>query len=202
MKGEKYLDLRDSLQAKNRLLGTALLVLVGINAANLVALAWTANDTQTIIVPIGSEGMQIGNGKADVKYLRRMARYIVAQVGTYSASTARRQYQELQDLFGPAQMTEVAAYFDRVVADIERYPSISSSVEWVGAEPLKYTSKVIQVTALKQRLVNGAVTDRKQVHYCIHYHIEDARFFIDRLDETDVAMTDPCFMQEQAKEPE
>lgn len=199
MKGDKYLHLLDSLQSKNRLLGVSLMVLVGINAVNLIALARVSSQTQTVIVPIGSEGMQIGNGRADEKYIRRMTRYIVNQIGSYSAGSARQQYQELQQLFSPAQAPAVAAYFDKLVVDIERYPSISSSVEWVGEEPLKYTSNLIQVLASKQRLVNGGVTESKQVHYCIHYHIEDARFFIDSLDETDEAVTDACLIHDQQK---
>ncbi len=194
MKGDKYLHLLDSLQHRNRFLGLSLMVLVGINIVNLGALMKAQTRTQTIVVPVGGEGMQIGNGKADEKYIRRMARYITNQVGSYSAGTARGQYQELLQLFAPTQVTEVAKYFDKLVADIERYPSISSNVEWAGDRPLKFTSNMIQVLAIKERYVNGAVTERKQVHYCITYHVEDARFFIDRLDEKGEAATDLCFL--------
>lgn len=198
MKGEKYLHLLDSLQHRNRFLGLSLMVLVGINIVNLGALMKAQTRTQTIVVPVGGEGMQIGNGKADEKYIRRMARYITNQVGSYSAGTARAQYQELLQLFAPTQVTEVAKYFDKLVADIERYPSISSNVEWAGDRPLKFTSNMIQILAIKERYVNGAVTERKQVHYCITYHVEDARFFIDRLDEKGEAATDLCFLDSSA----
>ncbi len=194
MKGEKYLNLMDSLQHRNRFLGLALMVLVGINVVNLIALARAQTRVQTIVVPIGGEGMQIGNGKADQRYIRRMARYITNQLGSYSAGTARAQYQELLQLFAPDKVTEVAKYFDKLVVDIERYPSISSNVEWAGESPLKFTSNMIQVLTIKERYVNGAVTDRKQVHYCITYHIDDSRFLIDGLDEKDEAATDLCFL--------
>lgn len=197
MNGKNYLHLLDSLQARNRLLGISLAVLVALNVVNLIALFSISSRVQTVVVPIGGEGMQIGNGKADEKYIRRMSRYIVNQIGSYSAGSARAQYQELQNLFAPAKAPAAAAYFDKLVTDIERFPSISSGVEWVGQTPLKFTSTLIQVRALKLRYVNGGVMETKAVHYCIHYHIEDARFFIDRLDENDEAMEDLCFIKDQ-----
>ena len=201
MKGDKYLHLLDSLQHRNRFLGLALIVLVCINVVNLGALMKAQTRTQTIVVPVGGEGMQIGNGKADERYIRRMARYITNQVGSYSAGTARAQYQELLQLFSPTQVTEVAKYFDKLIADIERYPSIASNVEWAGQNPLKFTSTMIQVLAMKERYVNGSVSERKQVHYCITYHVEDTRFYIDRLDEKAEAATDLCFLDKAPVDP-
>lgn len=196
MKGTDYLHLLDKLQSKNRFLNIALIVMVALNIVNLIGLMGASGKVQTIITPIGGEGMQIGNGKADEKYIRRMARYITNQLGNYSAGSARTQYQELQMLFTPSQVPAVAAYFEKLVTDIERYPTISSSVEWAGTTPLKYTSNLIQVLAFKSRLVNGTITDNRQVHYCIYYHIEDARFFIDRFKEIEETMTDACFVQD------
>ena len=198
MKGSRFLALIDSLQSRNRGLGIALVVLAGLNIANLVALFAAQAHVQTVVVPIGGEGMQIGNGKADARYIRRTARYIINQLGTYSAATAKDQYHELLQMFAPSQITAAGVYFDKLVADIERYPSISSIVEWAGQNPLKYTSDMIQVVGVKERLVNGEVTDRKGVHYCIRYHIEDARFYIDNVQEKEDAGTDLCFIDKPA----
>lgn len=198
MNSKKYLSTIDGLQERNRFLGLALIVLVVLNVMNLAFLVKAQARTQTVIVPIGGEGMQIGNGKADQRYIRRMARYVTNQLGSYSAGSARLQYQELLQLFAPDKVTEVAKYFDRLIADIERYPSIASNVEWTGTQPLKFTSEIIQVLALKERLVNGAVSERKQVHYCIRYHIEDARFWIDNITERSDAGTDLCFLDQPA----
>lgn len=195
MKGSKYLSTLDSLQERNRLLGLSLLVLVAINIVNLVGLGTLAKRTQTIILaPGGLDRVQIGNNKADGAYVRRMTRYVVTQVGSYSATTAKQQFQELIELFSPDKATMAMQYFDRMVTGIERYPSISSNFVFASENPIKYTSTLIQAVGVKERYVNGNVVDRKPVHYCIHYHIDEARFLIDSIDEKAENGTDLCFL--------
>lgn len=194
MNGPKYLARIDSLSERNRLLIIALLVMLAFNLMNWFSLMRAQSRTQVVVVPIGSEGMQIGHGKADARYLRRMARYVINQVGTYSAGSARQQYQELLELFPPDRVTEVAKVFDRLAADIERYPSIASNVVWSGSEPLKYNSHMIQVQTLKERLVNGNVSERKQVFYCLPYRIEDTRFYLVNIVEKEETGVDLCML--------
>ena len=198
MNGEKFLSKVDALSHKNRLLVIALFVMLAFNVMNWGSLMAAQSRTQVVVVPIGGEGMQIGNGKADPRYIRRMARYVVNQIGTYSAGSARLQFQELLDLFPPEKVTGVAQFFDKLAADVERYPSIASNVVWAGTDPLKFTSKVIQVQTIKEQLVNGNVTGRKQVFYCLDYRIDDARFFLVNIVEKEDAGLDLCLLNNPA----
>lgn len=195
MNGDKYLAKIDGLMVKNRLLIVALVVMLAFNLMNWGSLMAAQARTQVVVMPPGDQdGVKVGDGKADPRYIRRMARYIINQVGTYSAGSARLQYQELLELFPPDKVTGAAKVFDSLSADIERYPSIASNVLWTGEDPLKFTSNMIQVRTLKERLVNGNVSERKQVFYCLSYHIDDTRFWLDNIVEKEEAGEDLCML--------
>lgn len=199
MKGEKYLDTIDSALKNGRMLVVAFGISMAFNVLSWYAWYKAKAQTQVVIQPIGAEGMQIGNGKADPRYMRRMARYITNQVGTYTAATARLQYQELLDLFPAEKVTGAAQYFDSLSADIERYPSIASQVSFAGNDAVKFTKDIIQVRVMKERLVNGLVSDRKQVHYCLSYRIDEARFWLLNITEKEEASVDPCMPKVDAE---
>jgi len=196
MKGDKYLANVDRLLANNRALGVMCAVLVAVNLLNMGFTMRMASRVETVILPPGGEEMKIGNGKADSAYIRRMARYVTGMLGSYTAATARNQFQEVLQLWSPATITEAARYFDGVVADIERYPSIASNVLWNGTEPLKFTKDLIQVQVMKERMVNGTVSDRKQAFYCIKYHIDGSKFAIVNITEKEGTGIDLCYYDE------
>ncbi len=192
MLGRTYLARIDGLLAQNRLLGIALVVMLLFNLTNWFALFHAKSLNQVVVVPVGGEGMQIGNGRADERYLRRMARYIVNQVGSYTAGTARLQMQEVLELFAPERVGEAQVYFERLAQDIERYPSISSAVRWSGQAPLKVDDGLLQVRVSKDRLVNGAISETKTVFYCLRYRIDDARFWLINIQEKEGTGEDLC----------
>lgn len=194
MLGEKYLNTLDRLTAQNRLFAIVLLALVFVIAAMGFVMLRMQIHAQVVVVPIGSQdSLQVGNGRASERYLRRMARYVVMQVGNYSAATARDQLFELLDLFPPEAVGTVQSRFERLAAEIERYPSISSAVRWSGDAPLHYDNKTIQVQVKKARLVNGSETEAKTVHYCLSYRIEETRFWLTNLVEKEDPSETACF---------
>ena len=133
-----FLSTLDALQAKNRLLTAAFLVLLVLNVLNTVSLQRARTLMQTVIVPIGGgEGMSVGHGKASPEYLRHMARYVTQMVGTYSASSARPQLQELLGIFAPEVVGKAQSEFEKMAVQIERFPSISSVMRWQGTEALR-----------------------------------------------------------------
>lgn len=199
MNGKKYLSTIDAALHNSRALMVAFSVSMMFNVLSWYAWYQAKTQTQVVIMPVGGEGMQIGNGRADPRYMRRMARYITNQVGTYTAASARAQYQELLDLFPPESITGAAKYFDSLAADIERYPSIASQIYFSGDQPLRYTKDIMQVRVMKERLVNGVVSDRKQVHYCLNYRIEESRFWLVNITEKEEASVDPCMPKVDAE---
>lgn len=202
MLGEQYLGHLDRLLQKNRLLGIALALMLIFNVMNWWSLQHARNAVQTMLVPIGGGvGMQVGNGRASEEYLRQMARYITGMVGTYTAGTARHQLQELLQLFAPRVIGEAQVEFERIATQVERYPSIASVTRWSGDKSLKYTDSVVQVRTLKERLVNGNISESKQTFFCIRYEIAESRFWLLSIEEREGDGDDLCFIPEVANGP-
>lgn len=195
MDGGKFLSTIDGLTRQNRILGLCLVVMFIWNLTNWGAAKSMQAKTTVVVVPLGDHGLEIGAGKASDRYMRRMSRYISQQLGSYTAATARQQYEELLELFPADRVGSVQDYFEKIATDIERFPSISSSVRWVGEDPLKYDDKRIQVQAEKQRLVNGSVTERTTTWYCIDYRIDEARFWLLNIEEKVGTGDDLCFLE-------
>lgn len=193
-----FLARLDAAQARNRLLTFAFLILLLITVVNTVSLQRARTLTQTVIVPVGGgEGMTVGHGRASPEYLRHMARYVTQMVGTWSASSARPQLQELLALFAPEVVGKAQAEFEKMAVQIERFPSISSVMRWQGDEALRFKPGLIQVSAVKDRLVSGGVSETTPLHYCIEYRIDESRFWILGLRELEGQGVDRCFVGEQ-----
>lgn len=196
-----FLSKLDALQARNRLLTTAFLILLVLNVMNTVSLQRARTMTQTVIVPVGGgDGMSVGHGKASPQYLRHMARYVTQMVGTWSASSARPQLQEVLGLFAPEVVGKAQSEFEKMAVQIERFPSISSVMRWQGAEALRVKPGLIQVSAAKDRLVNGNVSETTPIHYCIEFRIDESRFWVLGLKEIEGPGIDRCFTDAAAKQ--
>jgi hypothetical protein len=191
--GKALIGRMDDLLARNRLLGLALIAMLAWNLMNWTAMFRARTEMQTLVVPIGGgTGMTVGDGKASEAYMREMSRYVTWMLGDYTAGNIRAQLQELLRLFPTDRVGDVQSEFDRLATEIERYPSISSVMHWTGEKPLKYTKDLIQVHALKSRLVNGAITEAKSTFYCIHYRIDAATFWIMSVAEKEGTGEDLC----------
>lgn len=199
MKAQNYLSTLDNLKNGNRLLLIALLMMVVFNCMNWFSLQRARTSMQTVIVPIGGGvGMTVGNGKASPEYLRYMARYLTNAVGSYTAGTARVQLQELLSLFAPEVVGKAQVEFERLASQIERFPSIASSIRWQGDEALKVQSNQLQIHVAKDRLVNGNTTETKTSFYCIKYRIDESRFWVVSIQEREGNGIDLCFLPENA----
>jgi type IV conjugative transfer system protein TraE len=194
MNKDKFLGAIDHLQMKNRLLIVGFAVLLVLNSCNTLSLQRARTQMQTVIVPVGGgAGMTVGDGKASHEYVRQMARYLTSMLGTYTSATARLQLQEVLGLFAPEVVGKAQVEFERIAVQIERFPSIASVIRWSGDEALKISPNVIQIHAIKDRLVSGNVTESTQMTYCIEYRIDEARFWVLGIREETAPTTDVCF---------
>jgi len=180
MKLEIFQQRSSNLFAENRLLKFGLLTLIVISIMNWTAMQKAIDSTRTVIYPVGmSTGCQYwANGGSD-ECLRAMARYVTNQVGNYTASGARQQFEELLVLFAPESHSNAREYFDKLAAKIERYPNVSSRMVWSGNNALKKVGDdKLVIKAQKARLVNGDTSRTETVTYEIKYEIRDARFWV------------------------
>lgn len=194
MDATHYLSRLDRLAERNRALLLGLLIMFGWNIFNWTAMTAAKAHEKIVIAPvIGGSGLWLGGGKASTEYIRAMSRYITGQIGNYTAATVRKQLQEILTLFPSDRIGEVQVEFERLAAEVERYPSISSQLLWSGEEPLKYDDDLIQIEARRNRLVNGNTTKTEHVFICIDYRISDVRFEIERISERTGDGVDLCF---------
>lgn len=174
-----------NLFAENRLIKFCFIALVV-----MVAMMWTQQrealqSVRTIIVPIGLQGvLEVSDTSASDDYIRAMARYITSMIGTYTAATARNQLEELLPLFSPETFVDAKTHFKKLADEIEKYPSIASTVSWSGPTPLSITPGVIHVNAVKTRLVNGKVSRSETITFQLKYKIVGGRFWLASLEET------------------
>jgi type IV conjugative transfer system protein TraE len=197
-----YLSRLDALVQNNRLMGVALVVMLLFNLMNWTALFHARHDSRVALVPmVGGTGLWVGAGRASDSYLRAMARYITAQLGDYTAGSYRAQLQELLQLFPPEDVGAVHAQFMQLAGEVERYPSIASSVQWLGKQPLKVQGDLIQVHVRKSRWVDGAEVDAHSSYYCIRYRIDDTRFRVLGVEEIQGEAQDLCLLQHTNAKP-
>ena len=69
-------------------------------------------------------------------------------------------------------------------------------MRWQGDAALRVKPGLIQVSAGKDRLVNGSVSETTPIHYCIEYRIDESRFWVLGLREIEGHGIDRCFLPE------
>ncbi len=179
MRVDLYQQKTANLFAENRLLKFAMAAMVAVSLVNWNAARNALDSTKTVIVPVGARGMlEVSTASASDDYLRAMARYITHQLGTYTASTARHQFEEVLALFAPEHYAAAKHQFESLAEHIERYPNVASLIHWTGQAPLKRAEDKLIISALKRRLVNGNTARADSVMYEIHYALREGRFWI------------------------
>lgn len=176
----------DNLFAENRLLKICFVLVLLISLSNWQAIRTAFKQQKTVVIPLSASGdLWVSGNQASETYLRHMARYLTAMIGNYTASTARRQFEEILHLYGPAHYAEAKTGFEKLSDQIERYPTVSSRVTWVGRDPmlLDEVSEKITIQLEKERLVNGDVTRTEDKTIEIDYYILDGRFWIEAINE-------------------
>lgn len=183
MKSKKYLAEIDNLLSASRLLKVGFVMMLVWNAYNWTMAQSMQAQTQTIIQPIGGQGMRVQHDSADDNYMKMMARYIANQVGSYTAGSARKQFYELLSLYTPSESVAAKKEFDRAATLIEKYPSVVTVSRLIGNTPIKYNSSKIQINMRKARIISGRESDPETVQVCVSYVIEDARFEVKNIHE-------------------
>lgn len=179
-----YKQKMSNIFAENRLLKLAVFMMVLISLMNWHAIQKAMDSTKTIVVPMGAVGaLEVGTDTASDEYLRAMSRYIVGLLGTYTASTARDQFEEILPYMSPEGYAKAKQHFDNLADRIERYPNIASVVHWSGRDPLQIEGNILKIQAQKKRLVNGNATRVENIHYEIKYEIRMGRFYIVNISE-------------------
>ncbi|MEJ2743455.1 MAG: TraE/TraK family type IV conjugative transfer system protein [Gammaproteobacteria bacterium] len=175
-----------NLFAENRLLKFGFVTTLVMSLSNWHAINRAVDTQRVVLMPVPARGsLWITGTEASADYLRHMARHITNMMGNYTASTARRQFEELLPFYAPESYAAAKTGFESLADQIERYPTVSSRMVWVGDAPLTVDQQTLTVRVKKERLVNGDVTRSDDKTWVIRYRIEDGLFQIIALEETE-----------------
>jgi len=178
-----------NVYAENKLLKLAFTALLLMSIFNFMAIKDAMNSTRTVILPVGAQGdLWVSANNASDTYIRQVSRYITFMLGNYTASSARAQFEELLIMFSPGTFAGYKTALEKLADDIERFPTISSKVTWVGRTPVLVNENRTKVTvrAVKDRLVNGEIARSTEVDIVITFYFEDGRLWIKDIEEVTV----------------
>lgn len=167
----------------------ALLKFAVIGLAIVAAFNWSSNQDarnsqRVLMVPlVAGNDLWITGGDASQTYLRGMSRYLTQLLGTYTAATARSQFEELARLVHPESMEAMRVQLSKAADTIERFPSITSVFYLTGREPIIREGDQLFIQGLKKRITSGQETQSNKITYVVDFRIQDGRFWILSIDE-------------------
>lgn len=179
----RYLQGSANLFEENRLLKIAIAGLFGITAV-LGTLIYTSNqNTRTVVVPFGADGdLYVTGNKPSESYLRSITFNIVGLVGTYSAYSADRQFQELLRIAHPSAYNGLRDSLNRLLDELGNNPTLSIATYIRGDQPVTWTGSEILVPVEKVRVIGGVIR-KFRGNLRIRYALENGRFWLTALQE-------------------
>src|SRR3546814_7570922 len=99
--------------------------LVGSTAVRGTVIYSSDHKERTVVGPFGSGGdLYVTGSKPSAAYIRTMTRNIVALAGTYSASSADRQFQALLSIVHPSAYNSMRDSLNSILDDLANNPKI------------------------------------------------------------------------------
>lgn len=176
---DRFVQESSNLWAENRilkLLGAACLVSVFLMS---LIVAFQAANTRTIVVPMsgGSRDLLIVGDKPSPDYLSAIARDVVALSGTFTASTAEFQFNELLKFVHPSVYGKMREDWKKLVSGLKEYREVSFATYVLPQKPIEIFGDRIRVAAERTRFIGEKVGSETGVVE-IRYVVENGRFWI------------------------
>lgn len=174
----KYLSRASNIFALNRILLITTLAML----AAVILLVQTVNrqiETRaTILVPLSATGvMEVGYDTASPEYLRAIARYVVNLAFTYTAESARSQFEELLTLFAPEQREGERRRWLELAERIEKVRRVSRSFFIDDIRKKNDRNTLIVKGSTAQRL--GKKLEIEPTAIELEYRIQYGRFLLE-----------------------
>lgn len=178
MKLDIYLSKFKNIEAENKLLKFAIIVIGIVTIINTGLLYSSLNSHRTVIVPpvIHSQFEVYGN-KATDEYYKEFARYISTLALSYTPVTVRSQFTELLGMFSADRYNEAKSRFYEIAEKIET--SKVSSVFYLSNVAVDDEHKEMHVTGVQMQYANdGTKFEEKTKTYIIKYVMNNGRFAV------------------------
>ena len=179
----RYLQGSANLFEENRLLKFAIAGMFGITAVLGTVLYTSNQNTRTVVVPFGAAGdLYVTGNKPSAAYLRTITFNIVSLVGSYSAYSADRQFQELLSLVHPSAYNGLRDSLSKLLDELSNNPTLSIATYIRSDQPVTYTGSEIVVPVEKVRVIGGVIR-KFRGSLRIRYALENGRFWLTALQE-------------------
>jgi conjugal transfer pilus assembly protein TraE len=179
----RYLQGSANLFEENRLLKVAIGGIFGITAVLGMVVYTQAQNQRTVIIPFGASGdLYVTGSRPSAAYLRSITFNIVGLMGTYSAYSADRQFQELLSIVHPSAYNGLRDSLNRLLDELSTNPTLSIATYIRGDKPVTFTPSEIVVPVEKVRVIGGVVR-KFRGDLIIRYALENGRFWLTALKE-------------------
>jgi conjugal transfer pilus assembly protein TraE len=179
----RYLQGSANLFEENRLLKFAIAGMFGITAVLGTVLYTSNQNSRTIVVPFGAGGdLYVTGDKPSAAYLRTITFNVVSLVGTYSAYSADRQFQELLTLVHPSAYNSLRDSLSRLLDELRNSPTLSIATYIRSDQPITWSGSEIVVPVEKVRVIGGVIR-KFRGSLRIRYALENGRFWLTALKE-------------------
>jgi len=183
MNYKNYLQQSSNLFAENKLLKVGFVILLIMTVVNWQQVQNMTDKEKVVLMPMGATGnLWISNNAASEDYILFMTRYIMHQLGDYTAANVRSQYNELIRFFTPDQFVTAKKQLETIAKEIERFSTAAAEV-FFSQKDIKHDAinQKIKIHAMKHRFLNGVKAGSERKTYLIEYTINHGRFWIRRV---------------------
>ena len=175
----RYVRDVENLWAENAILK---LVGVGSLAATLImafVVAGQSERTRVIVAPFagGSPDLLIVGNEPSTEYLSAIARNVVSLTGTFTASSADYQFNEVLKFVHPSVYDHIRDEWKEMVEGLRQYREVSFATYVTPQKPIEVYGDRMRVAARRIRFVGDQVAQESGVVE-IGYVVEDGRFWL------------------------
>lgn len=175
----QYMQEADNLWEENRLLRLAALCAFGAAAILSITIGFQAQRTRVIVAPFaaGSPDLLIVGNQPSNEYLSAIARNIVSLTGTFTASTAEYQFNEVLKFVHPSVYDSMRDDWKDMVKGLRQYREVSFATYVLPQKPIEIYGDHIRVAAQRSRFIGDKVGEETGF-VDIGYVVENGRFWI------------------------
>ena len=165
-----------NLFGENRLLKVAVVAMAATMFFQYRMLQEIRDRQVTVLVPPGmTTPLTVSGSDASDEYLQAIATYLTSLAGTYTAATARAQFDELLRLYTPEAYNSARVALYDLADRIEQSGRLTSAFT---LQSMQRQADELIIRGLKTRFAERTIQSQTRVEYAIRFAIRHSRFWI------------------------
>lgn len=175
MDSKKHYSFLGKLWAENRLLKLGFLVMLCSQVVLCGFAVKAMNKQRTILVPLTLQSsVEFAEGRAEVEYVREMARFFGALVFNYTPNTARKQFEEVLGYYVPGAVPTAKKDFADLAFQIEEGDVTSTFL--IQEIKANLSQNKVYLRGMQRRYAGDSLVETEKSTYLISYEINGGAF--------------------------